>query len=76
MPTCYFQQSETAKQTFLVLLSYLKSKATYITNAGIKSLKTGSFTFNYSIADCVGDGRKKEERDMKRRSEPDSCFRM
>lgn len=28
----------------------------------MKSLKTGSFTFNYSIADCVGDGRKKEGR--------------
>lgn len=28
--------------------------------------ETGSFTFNYSIADCVGDGKKEEEREMKR----------
>lgn len=39
--------------------------------------EAGSFTFNYSIAHCVGDGGgKEEERKMKRGKEPDSCFKV
>lgn len=37
-------------------------------------MRRRGFTFNFSIAHCGGDGRKRKKKGMKGRKEPNSCL--
>lgn len=41
-----------------------------------KRVRQRGFTFNFSIAHCGGDGRKRKKKGMKGRREPNSCLKI